>query len=144
MPLKLSTFNCRGLQDQFKRKKIFNYLRQIESDIIFLQETHCSNKDENFWKTQWGEHAWFSNFTSNSRGVAIFIRKSVPIKFNSLYKDPCGRFLIISLKINNLPFVLVNLYAPNDDDPNFFLDLFTQIDQFDDSNLLIGGISMQF
>ena len=39
---KLSTFNCRGLQDNFKRKKGFNYLRNIGSDIIFLQETHCS------------------------------------------------------------------------------------------------------
>jgi len=39
-----------------------------------------------------GEHAWFANGSSNSRGVAILIRKTVPIKFSSLYKDPCGRF----------------------------------------------------
>jgi len=47
--------------------------------------------------------------------------------------------LIVSLKINNIPIVLVNVYGPNIDDPNFFLDMFTQIDKFDDSNLLIAG-----
>ena len=85
MSLKLSTFNSRGIQDNFKRKKIFHYLRTIGSEIIFLQETHCSEKDEQFWKTQWGEHAWFSNHTSNSRGVAILIRNSVPLKLTSVF-----------------------------------------------------------
>ena len=42
MALTLSTFNCRGIQDTFKRKKIFHYLRSVKSDIIFLQETHSS------------------------------------------------------------------------------------------------------
>ena len=75
MSLKLSTFNCRGIQDNFKRKQIFHYLRTIGSEIIFLQETHCSEKDEQFWKTQWGENAWFSNPTSNSEPVARRTRK---------------------------------------------------------------------
>ena len=136
---KLSTFNCRGLQDNFKRKKVFNYLRNIGSDIIFLQETHCSDNDEKFWKNQWGEHAWFSNYSSNSKGVAILIRNSVPLVFKSIFKDPNGRFLIISVTIDNLPIILVNVYGPNNDDPNFFLNLFAEIDKFDDSNLIVGG-----
>ena len=48
MLLKLSTFNCRGLQDYVKRRKIFHYLRNTESDIIFLQETHSDKEDECF------------------------------------------------------------------------------------------------
>ena len=141
MSLKLSTFNCSGIQDNLKRTKISHYLRSIGSDIIFLQETHCSDKDEQFWKTQWGEHGWFSNHTSNSRGVAILIRNSVPLKLSSVFKDPNGRFLIVSLLINNTPVVLVNLYAPNDDDPNFYFDLFAETDKFErsDTSLLIGG-----
>lgn len=139
MSIKLSTFNCRGLQDQFKRKKVFHYLKNIGSDILFLQETHCSDKDEQFWKTQWGEHAWFANGSSNSRGVAILLRKTIPIKFCSMYKDSAGRYLILSLKINDIPIVLTNVYGPNNDDPNFFLDMFTQIDKFDAFNLVIAG-----
>ena len=55
MPLKLCTFNCRGIQDHVKRRKIFHYLRVIDCDIIFLQETHSSVNDEKMWKSQWGE-----------------------------------------------------------------------------------------
>ena len=97
MLIKLSTFNCRGLQDYVKRRKIFHYIRNIESDIIFLQETHCDKKDENVWKTQWGESSWFSSYSSNSRGVAILIRNSVSIKVNSSFYDPNGRFLILNV-----------------------------------------------
>jgi hypothetical protein len=46
LPLKLSTFNYRGIQDYVKRRKIFHYLRSIDSDIIFLQETHSVTDQE--------------------------------------------------------------------------------------------------
>ena len=76
MLLKLCSFNCRGLQDHIKRRNVVHYMRSIDSDIkiFFLQETHSDRNDENFWKSIWGESAWFSSFTSNSRGVAILIR----------------------------------------------------------------------
>ena len=80
MALTLSTFNCRGIQDTFKRKKIFHYLRSVKSDIIFLQETHSTLNDESFWKTQWGAQAWFSSYASNSRGVAILISNSASVQ----------------------------------------------------------------
>ena len=58
MHITLSTFNCRGIQDFVKRRKVFHHLRSITNDIIFLQETHSSVNNEKFWKQQWGEHAW--------------------------------------------------------------------------------------
>ena len=139
MPFKLCSFNCRGIQDYGKRRKIFHFLRSIDSDIIFLQETHSSLNDEKFWKNQWGEFAWFASHTSNSRGVAILIRNTVAPTFHSLYSDPNGRFLILSVSINGLSLLLVNLYAPNSDDPDFFLDVFAKVDQFTFSSLIIGG-----
>ena len=120
MALKLCTFNCRGLQDFVKRRKTFHYLRSINSDIVYLQETHSDPNDEKLWKSQWGEQAWFSSGTSNSKGVAILIRNSVKTQVHSVYSDPNGRFLIISVTINGLPLLLVNVYAPNNDDPDFF------------------------
>ena len=58
-----------------------------------------------------GKHAWFSSFSSNSRGVAILIQNSVPFSFNSLYSDPNA-------------LVLVNIYAPNNDNPDLFFGCF--------------------
>ena len=48
-------------------------------------------------------------------------------------------FLILSVSINGLSLLLVNLYAPNSDDPDFFLDVFAKVDQFTFSSLIIGG-----
>ena len=97
MALTPSTFNCTGIQDTFKRKKIFHYLRSVKSDIIFLQETHSFINVESLWKSQWGANAWFSSYASNSRGVAILISNSISVKVNSILKDPEGRFLIMSI-----------------------------------------------
>ncbi len=139
MVLTLSTFNCRGIQDSFKRKKIFHHLRSIGSDIIFLQETHSTSPDEPFWKSQWGAHAWFNSFASNSRGVAILINNSVSVDVKSIFKDPNGRFMIMSVILNGHHVILTNIYAPNSDDPQFFLDVFAQLDKFDSSFLIVAG-----
>ena len=64
----------------------------IDSDIVFLQETHSSVDDEKFCKNQWCEHAWFSSHSSNSRGVSILICNSAAPKFHSLFSDPALSF----------------------------------------------------
>ena len=138
MYIKLNSFNCRGLQDFTKRKKIFHYLRSLKSDISFLQETHSDINDENLWKTQWGELAFFASFSSNSRGVAILVRNSINMKVKATFKDPNGRFIILNATVNDLPLTFVNVYGPNNDDPDFFLELFAEIDKFD-SFLIVGG-----
>ena len=38
MVLSFSTFNCRGLQDSFKRKTIFSYFHKKKDDIIFYRK----------------------------------------------------------------------------------------------------------
>ena len=114
-------------------------MRSIDSDIVFLQEFLSSVDDEKFWKNQWGEHAWFSSHSSNSCGVSILIRNSAAPKFHSLFSGPNGRFLIISVKINGLLLLLVNVYGPHNDDPNFFLDVFSKVDQFSYTSLIVGG-----
>lgn len=139
MNVRLATFNCRGIQDHVKRRIFFHYLRSINSDIIFLQETHSSKSDEQFWKQQWGEKAWFSSHASNSRGVAILIRNRVSLVLNSSFIDPDGRYLILSVTINEVPVILVNLYGPNNDDPNFFLEVFSKVDKLDYTSILCAG-----
>ena len=139
MHITLSTFNCRGIQDFVKMRKVFHHLRSITNDIIFLQETHSSVNDEKFWKQQWGEHAWFCSHSSNSRGVAILIRNHISPVLNSLYADPNGRYLIMSVTLKGLSLILCNMYAPNEDDPEFFLEVFAKIDQFNQAPLIIAG-----
>ena len=73
MALTLSTFNCRGIQDTFKRKKIFHYLRSVKSDIIFLtRDTFHYLMMSHFGKHNGVHNAWFSSYASNSQGCGNF------------------------------------------------------------------------
>ena len=143
--LKLNSFNCRGLREKSKRIDIFQWLKDSNLGITFLQETHCSDTDKKEWERDWGGKIFFSNGTTQSRGVAILI----PKKFKHTFKpisEKCsndGRLLILTCEIENIIFTLVNVYAPTRDHPaaqlQFISYLKAQLDEYATDNILIGG-----
>ena len=64
-------------------------------------------------KKQWPGEWFFSHGSNHSRGVAILIRKSLDFKMKSMRADVDGRYLILEANIQDTPFLLVNIYAPN-------------------------------
>ena len=69
-----------------------------------------------------------SLYQSNSRGVAIWIKKNVEFKLIDEYKDNEGRLLLINVEINNAIYTIINIYAPNNmKKRNTF---FKQVDRF--------------
>ena len=44
--------------------------------------------------------------------------------------DPQGRFIICDIKTNETCLTWANVYAPNEDNPAFFLDLFDHLTDF--------------
>ena len=67
--------------------------------------------------------------------------KATNITFQILrtYCDPEGRFIICDRTTNGKQLTLVNLYAPNDDDPNFFTAVFEHLSDFQCDEVIIGG-----
>ena len=53
--------------------------------------------------------------------------------------DPNGRFIICDIKANGKMITLCNLYAPNDDKPDFFRDISTYLREFQCDEIIIGG-----
>uniref|UniRef100_A0A8C5G1S2 Endonuclease/exonuclease/phosphatase domain-containing protein n=1 Tax=Gouania willdenowi TaxID=441366 RepID=A0A8C5G1S2_GOUWI len=52
--------------------------------------------------------------------------------------DPEGRYIIIKVVIYNKCFTILNLYAPNNDDPDFFHRVFSELSDLSaDSSLII-------
>ena len=118
------SLNIAGIGDSIKRHKLFNCAKKHTSSagIVFLQETHSSEKNERLWVNQWGcgrEAAIFSHGSSNARGVLIDFRESLDYKILSVTQDSNGRFVIIYTIINGSPFILINYYAPNDENGKF-------------------------
>ena len=137
--LKVITCNVRGIRDKLKRKELFVYLNNRKADVIFLQETHCVKKDEKFWVSEFGGTILFNNGNSKSRGVAIMFKKELDVKILKVERDEEGRSLIVKVGWDEKTFVFANAYAPNHDDPNYFLKLFEKITEIDSDYTIMGG-----
>ena len=59
---------------------------------------------------------FYSHGKSNARGVCTLLRPGLEYKLISPeIKDKLGRYLILHMEIQDLPYVLVNYHAPNDE-----------------------------
>lgn len=106
---------------------------------FFLQEVHCTKETCDLWQNEWGYKAFFSCENSRRAGVAILFKNNFDFVLNKDYADPDGRFIILDIKTADLCFTLVNLYAPNKDDPHFFQNVKNRILEFDCDNIILGG-----
>ena len=94
----LISMNCQGLSSKTKRADTLNFLKSKRYSIYMLQDTHFTNKEENYIRRQWGFDCFFSNFASNSRGVAILLNNNFESKVQRVEKDDSGNFLILDIQ----------------------------------------------
>ena len=109
------THNVNGLGDFKARKRYFNFMLKQKKDIILLQETHSTEKDESVWRNGVRSEIIFSHGTSMSRGVCIILRKTPDIKLLDSIKDAKGRFLLVKVEVNKKMYAICNVYAPNNE-----------------------------
>ena len=137
--LKFTSFNVKGLANDSKRRQMFYYFHEKKLDIIFIQETHSTKAKERWWNTTWGSKILYSHGTSNARGVAILISKNTPIEVHNVISSENGQYLLLYCTLNHRKVLLVNVYAPNIDTPDFFRNLFTDIERFTPDYIIMGG-----
>ena len=140
------SLNVRGLRNENKRRSIYNYYRK-RADILCLQETHCTDKDEKLWAAEWGGLAFFSNFSSAARGVCVLIKKGIPVIVPKVHKDEDGRVIVCHIQnINNEQdtFSIAAIYAPNHNDSKFFIGLTNLLGESYSQRLLIGDFNITF
>ena len=62
---------------------------------------------------QWKGETFFSHGTNHSRGVLILAKDQLDFKLQSLKVDSQGRYVLLEALIQDSPFALLNIYAPN-------------------------------
>ena len=139
----VKSFNVNGLSQKEKRTAIFRKLKK-ENSFICLQETHCTDSLINIWKKEWNGHIEFSNGSSNSKGVAILFPDNFDLeKIVYVDKDDDGRFLLVTVKLDNTEITLINLYAPTKDHKKeqiCFINMVKEkILNFEETSLVIAG-----
>ena len=110
---RIGSLNVRGINRHSKRIAIFNWVKQQNFDLMFLQETYSSTEDENLWQSEWGGKTFWSHGSKHSRGVGILVKKGFDIEALSICLDVDGRYILIKANIQGEPMNVLNLYAPN-------------------------------
>lgn len=109
---KIGTLNLNGARDGYKRMMLYEFSRQKQIDILFLQETHSDFKNENDWKREWDGQIVLSHKSSVSGGVAVLFSKHILPLSCEVEEIIGGRLLKIKVKYEKVTMVLLNLYAP--------------------------------
>ena len=109
---------------------------QLSKGAIFLQETHSVTKDRQVWTNQFDCgtcSVFFWHGKSDAREILIAFREGIEYKVMEKYIDTEGRYIVLSLLLNNSPVVLINYCAPNQEAEQLkVLDRLTHIlDQLD-------------
>ena len=109
----LLSLNVRGLNNETKRKALFDWLRKQSAQIIFLQETYSTQALESKWEQEWGGKIIFAHGTNHSTGTAILFKRGVAVEIVDEEIDTYGRFVYLKGAIENAVFNLLNVYFPN-------------------------------
>lgn len=117
---KIVSWNIAGCHNVVKRKKILTYLKQKKTDIALIQETHLDDEESLKLKRDWVAQVYYSTYSSRKRGVIILIRRNWDIQVFKNYADQEGRWVVLDACLQGQRVTLVNIYAPNSPQPDFF------------------------
>lgn len=110
--LKCVTWNVRGVRAKPKRNAALSILKNMQAEIIVLTETHLTGQLLSALKKPWVGWLYHAPYTSNSRGIALLVAKTVQFVLLTLKSDPQGRFLFLHAKINGLELLILAVYIP--------------------------------
>ena len=116
--LRIASLNCNGLNDQNKRKTLFEFLGNSSFTIILLQETKFSPLDHLQVTREWKNGPILLNSVCGKKeggkqqGTAILFNTFQVKILNDLY-DNDSRVIVADIEILGSRFHLVNTYFPN-------------------------------
>ena len=76
---------------------------------------------------------------SNSKGTCILIHKSLPFTVYKSILDKDGRYVIIHAEFNGLRLTLCNMYGPNEDNADFYIEVIHHVESLPNDNRIIEG-----
>ena len=116
-----------------------NYLKDMNCNIILLQDTHLTETKESSFNSLWKGKAYHSCYTFNSRGCSILINKNLQHDVVEEFTDNNGNYKILQCKIGMDTYLIGSIYGSNRDEPRFYERLDEILDNVDCDHVIIGG-----
>ncbi len=94
-----------------KLKQVMTRIKQLESSMVFLQETHLLKEELLKVQRRWPGQILVSSYSSHARGVMVLIHKSAPFLVNNSITDKAGSYLIVQGSYMSKAINLVNILS---------------------------------
>ena len=137
--IKFLSANCQGLPDKAKRFDVLTYMKSLNANIIYFQDTHLIRDDISSIKKLWNGQCLIHGTKTNSRGVVILFNTGFEYKILKTDTDEFGNFLMVQVNICGSKILLINIYSPNSDKPEFYDDTKDKIGNVDFDQIKICG-----
>uniref|UniRef100_A0A3B3WIQ9 Reverse transcriptase domain-containing protein n=1 Tax=Poecilia mexicana TaxID=48701 RepID=A0A3B3WIQ9_9TELE len=139
-PLRITTYNVNGVHNPIKREKILRKIKKEKAEVVFLQETHLSEKEHSKLKRMGFTQVFSASHKSGRRrGVATLISQRVTFELSHEYKDKDGRYNIVVGKLEGQEFTFINVYAPPGSDWSFYKHIFDMMITKSQGIVICGG-----
>ena len=102
---------------------MFHFLKKKNPDFVIVADTRICKSIENVVREEWGGTCIFNSFSSQARGVAIFMKKDSTANVIDKFSDTEGNILGILILFQGKKILLEGLYGPNSDSPDFYSNI---------------------
>ena len=102
---------------------VLTYFKEMNANIICLQDTHWIEKDIPSIKRLWGNDCFINGARSNARGVAILFKNNFEFEILAQIFDPEANFICLTVKTTSAVFNIATLYGPDIDNPSFYSEI---------------------
>uniref|UniRef100_A0A674MSZ3 Endonuclease/exonuclease/phosphatase domain-containing protein n=1 Tax=Takifugu rubripes TaxID=31033 RepID=A0A674MSZ3_TAKRU len=114
-------------------------LKRKNIDIALLQETHLLKADMGRFADRFFHTIAFSSAGTKTKGVAIVVRRSLPVKIATSWADESGRVAIAQIEVHSRKIALISLYAPDDFRKDFYNLITTKMRELTDYSFIVGA-----
>ena len=112
--LKIASFNCRGLNDEVKRRAVFEIFEKSDYTIILLQETKLEPSQHHEVKSEWKKGPILLNsMMGKKRGTGILFNTQQVKLLNDIY-DSDSRIISADINFYGSKLHIANTYFPNE------------------------------
>jgi hypothetical protein len=121
--LTFSTQNCNSLNISTncpKQSKKIAAILALQTSIIFLSDIRLNTVVNGFTNFFSPRYDMLHNSTTNSRGVAILIDRSIQYVIHNEHCDANNNILAVKLAICDTNILLISIYGPNNNNYVFY------------------------
>ena len=138
------SFNANSVGKNPKRQKVLGFLKKKNPDFLILLDTRICPSIENTIREEWGSKCFFSSLNSQSRGVAVFLKKGLNTDILDIKTSPDGNLLALLFEYEGRKILLRGVYGPNEDNPQFYQEnVFHFIDMWEpELSLFVGDYNV--